>query len=296
MYTIDDIKNQVLLGDCLEVLKNIPNNTFDFCYADPPYYLRQKGFGQKSKQQIDDYSARYFYKVDDNWDKFDSQDDYNNFLRLWLTEVHRVLKDNGSICVSISWQQMAPLFLIMQDIGYCPINNIIWYKPNAMPKFIDHRTLNNKTEYILFMSKSEKNGYTYNYRTAVKLNGGELNTLWQINIIQGKERLTKDFAHECESINLHPTQKPEELITRIIRCFTKLNDFVLDPFGGTFTTAVCCKRCGRDYFSIEKEKTYFDKAKVRLDNTSQFITELDDGSLEGEKLHRQKALGQQQLF
>lgn len=291
-------KNQIVLGDCLQILKDIPDKTFDFCYADPPYYLRQKGLGQQGKlQSIKDYPSRFFYKIDDDWDKFDSQDDYNNFLKLWLNEVHRVLKDNGSICVSISWEQMAPLFLIMQEIGYCPINNIIWYKPNGMPKFVDHRTLSNKTEYILFMSKSEKNGYTYNYRTAKKMNGGkQLETIWTINMLVGNERLKNETAKVGESMNLHPTQKPEELIKRIIRCFTKLNDYVLDPFSGTGTTASVCKQCGRDYYVIEKDEKYYNASVERLKKVNQMITEYDDGTFEENKLHRDAMQGQQQLF
>lgn len=297
MYSINDLKDKLINGDALTELKLIPNETFNFAYIDPPYFMKVKDY--KPVRPIGKMKeiAKKAYSMNIDWDKFQSDGDYIKFTKDYLTEIKRVLKSSGSVMISIGFQWFDVVSVLMKELDFEILNYITWYKPNGMPNYADTRHLNNRCEYMIWASKSKGNHYTYNYKTAKEMNNQEqLETLWQVNYALGKERLQKE-KDDGKSKYLHPTQKPEKLLHIIIDSFTNINDMVIDPFGETFTTAAMCKQTGRHYCSIEIDKQYFKQGKERVDKVETILTDLEKGILDHEEIKLDHQItGQQFLF
>lgn len=252
-----DFKNKILAGDTIEKMKELPSESFDFCFADPPYFM-----------QIEEGKKLYrveggeFDGCDDDWDKFSSMDAYKEFTRQWLSEVRRLLKKDGSICVISGMQSIYEIGSILRELGYWVINDIIWKKSNPTPNFGGTR-LNNSHETLIWATKSKKSKLSFNYKTGKYLNGDkQMGSIWEFPVCSGSERLKDDNDEK-----LHNTQKPEALLHRIICLFTKPGDLVLDPFGGTMTTGAVAKKCGRSYTMIERDEKYILYGQKRLDAT-----------------------------
>ena len=263
--------NKIVNGNSLEILKTIPNKTFDLVFADPPYNLQ---IGKKLKRP-DDSKVN---GVNDEWDQFESFNDYDNFCKLWLTECKRILKDNGSIWVIGTYHNIFRLGYHIQNIGYWILNDVIWKKNNPMPNFRGTR-FTNAHETLIWASKHKKSKYTFNYQSLKCLNDDlQMRSDWTLPICNGSERIKKNGK------KVHSTQKPESLLHRILLASTNKNDFVFDPFLGTGTTAIVAKKLGRNYFGIEKEKKYFKTAKQRLEKTMK----IEDHYLDTIKNNRSK--------
>ena len=262
-------ENKIVNANSLEVLKKIPDKTFDLIFADPPYNLQ---IGEKLKRP-DDSKVN---GVDDKWDQFESFKHYDDFCKDWLKECKRVLKDNGSIWVIGSYHNIFRLGYLLQNLNYWLLNDIIWRKNNPMPNFKGTR-FTNAHETLIWASKNKKSKYTFNYQSLKCLNDDlQMRSDWTFPICGGKERLKKNGK------KIHSTQKPEALLHRIILATTNKNDLILDPFLGTGTTAVIAKKLGRKYFGIEKDKKYFEAANARINNT-QVIEESHLDTLENNK-------------
>ena len=246
--------NKITNGNSLEILKTIPDKTFDLVFADPPYNLQ---IGKKLKRP-DDSKVN---GVNDKWDQFKNFNDYDNFCKLWLTESKRVLKDNGSIWVIGTYHNIFRLGYHIQNMGFWILNDVIWRKNNPMPNFRGTR-FTNAHETLIWASKNKKSKYTFNYQSLKCLNDDlQMRSDWTLPICSGNERIKKNGK------KVHSTQKPESLLYRILLASTNKGDFVFDPFLGTGTTAVVAKKLGRNYFGIEREKKYFKTAKQRLEKT-----------------------------
>ena len=246
--------NKITNGNSLEILKKIPDKTFDLVFADPPYNLQ---IGKKLKRP-DDSKVN---GVNDKWDQFKNFNDYDNFCKLWLTESKRVLKDNGSIWVIGTYHNIFRLGYHIQNMGFWILNDVIWKKNNPMPNFRGTR-FTNAHETLIWASKNKKSKYTFNYQSLKCLNDDlQMRSDWTLPICSGDERIKKNGK------KVHSTQKPESLLYRILLASTNKGDFVFDPFLGTGTTAVVAKKLGRNYFGIEREKKYFKTAKQRLEKT-----------------------------
>ena len=246
--------NKITNGNSLEILKKIPDKTFDLVFADPPYNLQ---IGKKLKRP-DDSKVN---GVNDKWDQFKNFNDYDNFCKLWLTESKRVLKDNGSIWVIGTYHNIYRLGYHIQNMGFWILNDVIWRKNNPMPNFRGTR-FTNAHETLIWASKNKKSKYTFNYQSLKCLNDDlQMRSDWTLPICSGNERIKKNGK------KVHSTQKPESLLHRILLASTNKGDFVFDPFLGTGTTAVVAKKLGRNYFGIEREKKYFKTAKQRLEKT-----------------------------
>ena len=247
------LSSKYILGNCLVELKKIESHSVDMAFCDPPYNLQlSKNLYRPDKSRV--------YGVNDEWDKFNSFKEYDTFTYSWLTEIKRILKPEASLWVIGSYHNIYRIGYLLQNIGYWILNDIIWRKTNPMPNFKGTR-FTNAHETLIWAVTEKKSKYTFNYQNMKKLNNNKQmrSDDWLINICNGKERLKDD-----DNKKLHNTQKPEELLFRIILSSTKPGDIVLDPFFGTGTTGAVCKKLGRRFIGIEKNSEYIKEAKKRI--------------------------------
>jgi modification methylase len=244
--------DSILQGDCIAMMRSLPAASIDMIFADPPYNLQLGGdLHRPDGSQVD--------AVDDDWDKFDSLGTYDRFTRAWLAEARRILKPNGSVWVIGSYHNIFRVGTALQDQGYWILNDIVWRKANPMPNFKGTR-FTNAHETLIWASMGEKARYTFNYRAMKTLNDElQMRSDWLIPICGGQERLKKG-GHK-----VHPTQKPEALLYRILLACSNPGDVVLDPFFGTGTTGAVAKRLGRHFIGIEREDGYIAAAKERIE-------------------------------
>ena len=248
-------RNHIYNSDSIEILEKIPSNSIDVIFADPPYNL-QLG---DSLRRPDETKVN---GVSEEWDKFKSFKDYDEFTTRWLKESKRILKPDGCLWVIGSYHNVFRLGYIIQNLNFWILNDIMWRKTNPMPNFMGTR-FTNAHETLIWCSKSKDSKYTFNYDAMKSLNEGlQMRSDWTLPLCVGKERLK-----DKDGIKLHPTQKPESLLYRIILSSSKPGDIILDPFFGTGTTGVVAKRLGRDYIGIEKDINYYKGAKKRLNKT-----------------------------
>jgi modification methylase len=243
---------QILDGDCIAAMRSLPDACVDMVFADPPYNLQLGGdLSRPDGSHVD--------AVTDAWDKFDSFATYDRFTREWLAEARRVLKPDGSLWVIGSYHNIFRVGAILQDTGFWILNDVVWRKANPMPNFKGTR-FTNAHETLIWASMGEKAKYTFNY-TAMKTLNDELQMRsdWVLPICGGPERLRKD-GHK-----VHPTQKPEALLYRVMLATTKKGDVVLDPFFGTGTTGAVAKRLGREWIGCEREHAYRSAALERIE-------------------------------
>jgi modification methylase len=245
----------ILVGDCIAEMAKFPDRSIDMIFADPPYNLQLGGDLFRPEGGMVD-------AVDDDWDKFDSNEAYDRFTRAWLREARRVLKDNGTIWVIGSYHNIFRVGTALQDEGFWILNDIVWRKANPMPNFKGTR-FTNAHETMIWCSKSEKARYTFNYRTMKALNDDvQMRSDWTLPICSGGERLKDDDGHKA-----HPTQKPEALLYRVMLAASEPGDIVLDPFFGTGTTGAVARRLRRRWIGIEREPKYVKVARERIAST-----------------------------
>jgi modification methylase len=246
--------NRIFKGDCVASLNALPENSVDLIFADPPYNLQLNG--DLSRPDQSKVNA-----VDDDWDQFESFAAYDAFTRAWLLAARRVLKPSGSIWVIGSYHNIFRVGAIMQDIGFWLLNDVVWRKNNPMPNFRGRR-FQNAHETMIWASKDAKSkGYTFNYDSMKAANDDlQMRSDWLFPICTGAERLKDDNGDK-----VHPTQKPEALLARVILSSSKPGDVVLDPFFGSGTTGAVAKRLGRHYVGMEREQKYIDAAEKRIE-------------------------------
>jgi site-specific DNA-methyltransferase (adenine-specific) len=225
---------------------------------------------------------------DDAWDnQFQTLDDYKRFTEKYLTECKRIMKPNASLWVIGGMQCIYTIGAIMQELGFWFINDVVWWKTNPTPNFKGTR-LNNAHETMLWVTKGKSARYTFNYKTAKELNTDtvwtkdfasgirkQMGSVWRAAVCQGEQRLKNDKGEK-----LHSTQKPEELLYRIIAINSKPGDIVLDPFGGTMTTAAAAKRMGRKYLTIDSNRTYCEYGEKRLAGIEENIGDIEKAAFD----------------
>lgn len=240
-------------GDCVEVLGKLPEKSVNLVFADPPYNLQLK-------QELYRPNQTKVNGVDDNWDKFSSVSEYDQFTEQWLTACRRVMKDDATIWVIGSYHNIFRVGKIMMDLGFWVLNDVQWYKTNPMPNFRGVR-FTNATETLIWAKKSEKQKkYTFNHQTMKQLNSGkQMTSVWHIPLCTGNERLKNRNGKKA-----HSTQKPEELLRRVILSSSNEGDLVLDPFSGSGTTCAVATKLNRKNIGIEKETEYIKISKKRI--------------------------------
>lgn len=256
--------NQIMQGDCIELMNSLPEKSVDVIFADPPYNMQLGGdLHRPDNSKVD--------AVTDHWDQFDSFDAYDQFTMEWLKAAQRVLKDNGTIWVIGSYHNIFRVGAKLQDLGYWILNDVIWRKSNPMPNFKGTR-FTNAHETMIWAGKSDKaRRYTFNYNAMKALNGDvQMRSDWTLPICNGNERVRVDGQKG------HSTQKPESLLHRVILSSTNPGDVILDPFFGSGTTGAVAKRLGRHFIGLERESKYVELATNRIEA----IEKLDDSALQ----------------
>ena len=244
--------NQVITGDCLAILPQLPDNSVDLIFADPPYNLQlQKDLFRPNHTKVEG--------VADEWDKFDSMQEYDVFTKSWLRECRRVLKKNGAIWVIGSYHNIYRVGAMMQNIGYWFLNDIVWIKTNPMPNFKGTR-FNNAHETLIWAAKSQASKYTFHYKAMKVYNDDlQMRSDWYLPICGGKERVKVDGK------KAHSTQKPAELLLRIILATSNVGDVILDPFMGSGTTGAVAKYLQRNFIGIEENEEHSQVATKRIE-------------------------------
>ena len=253
--------NQIIAGDCIDVMNGLPEASVDLIFADPPYNLQLRGdLHRPDNSKVD--------AVDDAWDQFASFAAYDRFTRDWLAAARRILKPNGAIWVIGSYHNVFRMGAELQNQGFWILNDVVWRKSNPMPNFRGKR-LTNAHETLIWASKSEGAKYTFNYEALKALNEGvQMRSDWVLPICTGNERLKDEQGDKA-----HPTQKPESLLHRVILGTTNPGDVILDPFFGTGTTGAVAKMLGREFIGIEREEAYRKVAGKRISKVRKFDRE-----------------------
>ena len=244
----------IIKGDCVAALEALPDQSVDVIFADPPYNLQLGGALHRPDQSLVD-------ACDDEWDQFASFQAYDAFTRAWLLACRRVLKPSGTIWVIGSYHNIFRVGATLQDLNFWILNDIVWRKTNPMPNFKGRR-FQNAHETMIWATRDPKaKGYTFNYDAMKAANDDvQMRSDWLFPICSGGERLKGDDGKK-----VHPTQKPEALLARILMASSKPGDVVLDPFFGSGTTGAVAKRLGRHFVGIEREQAYIDAARERID-------------------------------
>ncbi len=231
----------------------MPSASVDLVFADPPYNLQLRGdLKRPDKSHVD--------AVNNEWDKFNSFAAYDDFTRAWLLACRRILKPTGTLWVIGSYHNIFRVGAIMQDLGFWVLNDIVWRKSNPMPNFRGRR-FTNAHETMIWAARDESaKGYTFNYEALKAANEDvQARSDWLIPLCTGDERLKGEDGKK-----VHPTQKPEALLARVLLSSSKPGDLVIDPFNGTGTTGAVAKRLGRNYIGFEREREYADAARERI--------------------------------
>ncbi|MBI4824268.1 MAG: site-specific DNA-methyltransferase [Nitrospirae bacterium] len=238
---------RLLKGDCIEILNQARENSVDMIFADPPYFLSNGG--------ITCHAGKMVSVNKGNWGKSMGIAENHKFTLEWLNVCQRVLKPNGTIWVSGTTHNIYSVGFAMQELGYKILNDIIWYKRNAPPN-LSCRYFTHSTEIVLWAGKNVKSKHYFNYPLMKKINQGkQMRNVWEISAPPTEE---KRFGK-------HPTQKPVELLSRIICASTKEGDLVLDPFCGSSTTGVASVLLNRRFVGIDLEEEYLTLSKKRLE-------------------------------
>ncbi|MEO8881974.1 MAG: site-specific DNA-methyltransferase [Devosia sp.] len=242
----------ILIGDCIEHMNALPAGSVDLIFADPPYNLQlEQSLTRPDQSKVD--------AVDDDWDKFESFAHYDAFTRAWLKAARRLLKPDGALWVIGSYHNIFRVGAALQDLDFWLLNDVIWRKANPMPNFRGTR-FTNAHETLIWASKSQKSRVTFNYEAMKAGNDDtQMRSDWLFPLCTGAERLKGD-----DDEKLHPTQKPEALLFRILNATTKPGDVVLDPFFGTGTTGAVARKLGRHFIGIERDETYVAGALKRI--------------------------------
>lgn len=243
---------KLFFGDCFDVLDEIKENSIDMIFADPPYFLSSDGISCHGGKMVSVNKGK--------WDKGLSVNDKHDFNRLWIRKCKRVLKPSGTIWISGTFHNIYSVGLALEQEGFHILNNITWQKLNPPPN-LACKTFTHSTETIIWACIPDSKGrkkYTFNYELMKDINGGkQMKDVWQGALTTKTEKM----------FGKHPTQKPLYLLDRIIEASTNEKDIVLDPFCGSSTTGVACKKLNRSYIGIDNSMEYIELSKKRLDGT-----------------------------
>ncbi|MGA9320807.1 MAG: site-specific DNA-methyltransferase, partial [Xanthobacteraceae bacterium] len=244
---------RILVGDCVAEMAKLPAASVDLVFADPPYNLQLQGdLKRPDDSRVD--------AVNDDWDKFSSFAAYDDFTRAWLLAARRLMKPAATLWVIGSYHNIFRVGTILQDLGFWILNDVVWRKSNPMPNFRGRRFTNAHETLIWAAHGAASRNYTFNYEALKAGNDDiQMRSDWLFPLCTGEERLKGGDGKK-----LHPTQKPEALLARVILAASRLDDLVLDPFSGTGTTGAVAHRLRRRFIGIERAAEYVAAAQERI--------------------------------
>jgi site-specific DNA-methyltransferase (adenine-specific) len=256
---------RLLKGDCIETLNQARENTVDMIFADPPYFLSNGGITCKSGRMVSVNKGK--------WDKSKGIKENHEFSLSWLKACQRVLKPNGTLWVSGTTHVIFDIGFAMQELGFKILNDIVWYKRNAPPN-LSCRYFTHSTETVIWAAKDKYSKHLFNYDLMKRINlGKQMRNLWNFEedkptSLENVWEISSPHSDE-KQFGKHPTQKPIELLKRIILASTNEGDLVLDPFCGSSTTGVAAILENRKYVGIDLEEPYLELSIKRLEATIQ---------------------------
>lgn len=246
---------EVRTGDLFKVLQDVPNQSIDFIFADPPYFLSNNGTSVKSGKRVSVNKG--------DWDKSAGSTFDRLFHKSWLELCINKLSPPGSLVVSSTAHSTYKIGTAIEDLGLKVLNEIVWYKPNAAPN-LGRRHLTASHETLIWATRQDNKQYTFNYNELkdghfpedkLKNENKQMRSVWSIPTTPGREK----------RLGGHPTQKPLALLERVIIALTAVDDIVLDPFCGSGTTGVAALRLGRRFVGIDIVSEYTEVAARRLE-------------------------------
>src|SRR3989344_6836681 len=241
-------------GDSLDLLKDLPENSIDMIFADPPYNLSNGGFSLHAGKRVSVKKG--------DWDKSNGFEKDYQFHYKWLETCRRVLKPEGTLWVSGTYHSIYQCGYALQKLNYHILNDISWFKPNASPN-LSCRFFTASHETLIWARKEKKAKHHFDYRLmkegdwrsdVLKKPGLQMRSVWSIGTPKPAE---KKFGK-------HPTQKPIELLRRIVLASTKKGDIVVDPFTGSSTTGIAAASQGRKFIGVDLEENYLELSKKRF--------------------------------
>ncbi len=251
-----DKNSALFLSDTFLALQQMTKECIDMIFADPPYFLSDDGISCSGGKRVSVNKG--------DWDRPSTFEDKHDFNRKWLRLCRKVMKPNGTIWVSGTLHNIYSVGMALEQEGFKILNNITWQKTNPPPN-LSCRYFTHSTETILWAQKDDKHSRHYfNYDLMKELNGGkQMKDVWTGTLTPRHERI----------YGKHPTQKPLYILERIILASTRENELVLDPFCGSSTTGVACKKLGRKYIGIDNNPEYINISIERLKNswTEEFL-------------------------
>ena len=237
---------QLFHGDCLEVMKQIPDGSIDFILTDPPYNISKLNDNRdRSKLNSPIMRRKKALNYDfGSWDNM-GRKEFLDFTKSWLLECIRVLKDGGTIISFFNKEDISYLGWTGQENGVRTRTIFTWHKTNPVPSFRKVNYLS-ACEYAWIGSKGDK-AWTFNF---------------------GLQKEMHNFYETCNSSGYkqteHPTEKPVNMFEHFVKIHTNEGDKVLDPFMGSGTTGVACKHLNRNFVGIELDDKYFEIASDRI--------------------------------
>ena len=271
-------------GDCLNILSTLKPESVDMIFADPPYNLSNGGISVHAGKMVSVNKG--------DWDKSNGFKDDYNFHYKWLEACRRVLKPNGTLWVSGTYHSIYQCGHALQSLGYHILNDISWFKPNASPN-LSCRYFTASHETLIWARKDKKGRHAFNYNLMkngnwpedqLKKPGLQMRSVWSIN---PPKRSEKTFGK-------HPTQKPLDLLKRIILASTKEGDVVLDPFTGSSTTGLATHMYNRKFIGIDLEKKYLDLSIKRFEELEKIVIKKEEPQKFIQKI--EKSLNYQLVF
>ncbi len=240
-------------GDSLKLLDQLPESSIDMIFADPPYNLSNGGFSVHAGKRVTVNKGE--------WDESKGFNKDLEFHKIWIEKCKRVLKDSGTIWISGTYHSIYQCGFVLQELEYHILNDIAWYKPNASPN-LSCRYFTASHETIIWARKNKKAKHLFNYKDIkegdwpedfLKKEKKQMRSIWAINT---PKKWEKKFGK-------HPTQKPHDLLRRIILASTNKGDIVLDPFAGSSATGLAAYQYGRKFIGLDKEKEYLQLSRKR---------------------------------
>ncbi|MEQ1897317.1 MAG: site-specific DNA-methyltransferase [Vicinamibacterales bacterium] len=257
-----DGRSHLFHGDSLALMEQLPADSIDCIWTDPPYLLSNDGITCVAGKMV---------KVNKGeWDRSRGIDLDHEFNRTWLAACHRILKPSGTIWISGTLHVYLSVGMALQQLGFRILNDIIWEKP-APPPNLGCRCFTHSTEVLLWATKATKGGkdrHTFNYDAMKTENDGkQMKNVWRFHTPSMEEK-----QH-----GKHPTQKPTALIARCLRATTDPGDLVFDPFAGSGSTGVAALTLGRHFVGCEQDKVYAQLAAKRLADVAGSERDTDTG-------------------